>query len=100
MQLQTVVDIIEELGPERGITLSTSATAPQPKSTIWVPSDILGQGDLLQRGLTRINTEGIVVLGSPVGSPGYEAAVLAEKVASVREMIARLSDLQDPQIEY
>ena len=87
--------------PERGITLSTSATIAlpaQPKSTVWVPTDISGRGDLLQWGLTRINKDGIVVLGSPVGGPGYEAAVLAEKVESAREMLVKLSDLQDTKI--
>ena len=42
-ELQTVVDILEREGPERGLILSTKATSPSdPKTTVWSPLTFTG----------------------------------------------------------
>ena len=70
-QLQEAVDIILQEGPARGLFLSTARTvAPpsQPKSTVWCPFSTNLQGDPLMRGIPRVQEEGIILLGSPIGS--------------------------------
>ena len=64
-ELQAAIDIIEEQGPSRGLYLSRS------KSTVWSASTILPP-DPLERQIPVVDDEGIVVLGSPVGSKVFE----------------------------
>ena len=77
VQLRQVVDIVQELGPPRGLHLSC------PKSTVWCPSAAMEASrgadqehgtedepgrDPLNRGIPLVLEPGIVLLGAPVGS--------------------------------
>ena len=44
--------------------------------------------------------DGIVLLGSPIGSEEYERKVIGEKMEKVREISSLLPLIEDPQIEY
>ena len=93
-QLQQVVDIVKREGPPRGLILSTATSVlppSQPKSKVWSPSAIgPGNPDPLQRGIPRVAEQGIIVLGSPLGSPAFVEAALQAKVQKVRDITEAL----------
>ena len=102
-QLREVVDLLLNEGPALGLTLSTRATVPapsRPKSTIWCPELIGGDEDPLDRGIVRIQEEGVVVLGAPIGSAGFVEEVIRRKVEKVREITGLLPLLKDPHTEF
>ena len=104
-QLQKVIDIVLQEGPARGLFLSTAAsvTPPsRPKSTVWCPkaSPDLTDLDPLRRGVPRVMEDGIVLLGSPIGSQEFIEQVIASKVEKVKETVSLLPLIQDPHTEY
>ena len=102
-QLQRVVDIILEHGPARGLFLSTAASSPKPKSTVWCPSATHSATltpDPLDRGIPLIMEEGIVLLGSPIGSREFERTTIEKRVEKIREITDRLPLMQDAQSEF
>ena len=86
-QLKEVVDILLEEGPARGLILSTAATvAPgdRPKTTVWSPqADLIDEADPLNRGVEKVEEEGIILLGAPVGSQEFVEANVRRKVEKV-----------------
>jgi hypothetical protein len=58
--LSAAVNIIRQEGPTKGLFLSTSATSPQPKSTIWCPHLPSSDPDPLGHGIPRIEEPGII----------------------------------------
>ena len=105
-ELSKVVDIIVREGTPRGLILSTAATVQPPslpKTTVWSPMDVAGETepDPLQRGIPKVRgTEGIVVLGAPVGYRAFTKAKLEERVEKVRQVTELLPLLQDPHSEF
>ena len=102
-QLQTVVDILVEGGPARGLLLSTAATVPaqgRPKTTVWSPQAQGVQGDPLDRGLVRVEEEGVTLLGAPLGSEEFVGREVGKKIGKIREITNRLPHLQDPHTEF
>ena len=105
-ELATVVDIIQQEGRRRGLILSTSATVQppkQPKSCVWSPMD--GVDDLdqdpLLRGVPKVkSSDGITVLGAPVGWREYVREKIAEKIEKVRLITELLRHLKDPHSEF
>ena len=63
-ELQIAVDILLDQGPRRGLFLS------RLKSSVWSSAVSLTQ-DPLERQIPAINDEGIVVLGSQIGSKAF-----------------------------
>ena len=102
-ELQEVVDIILEHGPTKGLIISTSANSSNPKSTVWCPNaaraDQLGS-DPLGRGIPLVTDEGIVLLGSPIGSVEYERRMIKDRMDKVRAISQRLPLIGDPHTEY
>ena len=109
VQLRQVVDIVQELGPPRGLHLSC------PKSTVWCPSAAMEAsrgadqeqgaedepgGDPLNRGIPLVLGPGVVLLGAPVGSESHEKLVIRERVEKIKAITDRLPLLKDPQSEF
>ena len=102
-ELQEVVNILLEEGPARGLTLSTAATVrptDRPKSSVWSPLNPDGEADPLNRGVPRIEEQGVILLGAPVGSEEFVREVLQRKVEKVREITGLLPLLEDPHTEF
>ena len=94
------MDILLEHGPARGLYLSTSATTNNPKSSVWYPRAVRADHfslDPLDRGIPLVREEGIILLGSPIGSVEFERKVIRERMEKIREVTHRLPLLQDPQ---
>ena len=91
-------------GPARGLFLSTAANSPRPKSTVWCPSATAAQLDNLDplnRGFLLVKEEeGIVLLGSPIGSREFEREAIERRIGKVREISDRLPLMQDAQSEF
>ena len=102
-ELEQVVDILVQEGPARGLVLSTAATvtAPdKPKTTVWSPAAVGGEGDPLAKGLERVKESGITLLGAPVGSQEFMAREVKRKVEKVEEITGMLPLLQDAHTEF
>ena len=102
-ELRKVVDIVMEYGPARGLILSTAANSLRPKSTVWYPSATVAQlsnPDPLNRGILLVKEEGIVLLGSPIGSRDFERQIIQKRIDKVSEISDRLPLMQDAQSEY
>ena len=66
--IQRAVGIILEMGPPRGLFLSTARTIPPPllpKLTVWSPSNTMTNDDPLERDIPRVEEASIVLLGTP-----------------------------------
>ena len=102
-ELQRVVDIVSTHGPARGLNLSTSATTTSSKSTVWCPDSTraaqLGP-DPLHRGIPLVREEGIVLLGSPIGSIEFERQAILTRTEKVRGISDKLPLMADPQSEF
>ena len=97
------MDIILRHGPARGLLLSTSAISQSPKSTVWYPSPtaaLLSNLDPLDRGIPLIVEDGIVLLGSPIGSRVFEKQVISRRIDKVRDISEMLPLMKDAQSEY
>ena len=78
-----VVDIVMEHGPAGGLGLSTAASSPKRKFTIWCSSATHSETlnpDPLDRMVPLIMEEGIVLLGSPIGSREFERITIGKRV--------------------
>ena len=69
-EIQHVIDILQTHGPEKGLYLFAL------KTTVWSPSSEirigLDQTDPLARGVSLVQEDGIILLGSPVGSVEFQ----------------------------
>ena len=105
-ELSRVVDIIVKKGELMGLTLSQAATVQPPstpKSLVWSPLDgvLEPQQDPLNRGIPKVRaSDGIVVLGAPVGYSGFIKEKLESRVEKIREVVELLPLLKDPHTEY
>ena len=86
-------------GPSKGLLLSTSATSPKPKSTVWQAAGPGRQRPNLAN-IPTLNTAGTIVLGAPVGSPDFVREALETKVEKVEEITALLPNLEDPHFQF
>ena len=98
--LSAAVDIIRQDGPTKGLFLSTTATTPWPKSTIWCPQLPSQDPDPLGHGIPRIQEPGIVLLGSPLGSHGFVHEKIQQKIAKIKELTQLLPNIKDPHSEF
>ena len=98
--LSRAVSIIRQEGPARGLFLSTSATTPRPKSTIWCPDSPSPTMDPLGHGIPRIQEPGIILLGSPIGGHDFEQKFITNKIKTIRELTQLLPLIKDPHSEF
>ena len=101
--LGAALDIISDLGPARGLHLSTDLTVGEGrgKTSLWQPNtEAEAAPDLLGRGVKLIRAEGIKILGSAVGSRDYVNQFLSAAVEKVRRVTDMLPLLQDSQKQY
>ena len=73
--IKKAVSIIRQDGPARGLFLSTEATSPRPKSTMWCPELDPSVLHPVGLGIPRI-----VLLGSPVGDKNCVHTVIEKKI--------------------
>ena len=78
--IKKAVSIIRQDGPARGLFLSTEATSPVPKSTMWCPDLDPSVLHPVGLGIPRIQEPGIVLLGSPVGDKNCVHTVIEKKI--------------------
>ena len=100
-ELQTVVDLLVNEGPARGLHLSTALTSPHPKSEVWSPlPDFAQEEDPLQRGIPKVQALGVTLLGAPIGYNSFVREALKAKVEQIRSVTALLPSLKKPHIEF
>ena len=102
-ELQMVLDLVMRHGPPRGLILSTAANCTRPKSTVWYPSATAVRPtnpDPLNRGIPLVQEDGIVLLGSPIGSKVFEKQAIEVRIDKVGELCSRLPLMEDAQSEY
>ena len=99
--LRAALDIITELGPARGMHLSTDLTvgAGRGKTKLWRASgfEAGAESDPLGRGTRLVHDDGIKILGSVVGSPAFTKQFLSaavDKIALTTELLPRLQESQ------
>ena len=98
--LRMAVNIIRQEGPTKGLFLSTTATSPKPKSTIWCPDHPSPNLDLLGLGIPRVQEPGIIVLGSPIGSHEFVHEQIKKKIEKIQELTQLLPNIKDPHSEF
>ena len=101
--LGAALDIISDLGPARGLHLSTDLTVGEGrgKTSLWQPNtEAEAAPDLLGRGVRLIQAAGIKILGSAVGSHTFVKQFLTDAVEKVRRITDMLPLLQDSQKQY
>lgn len=89
----SIVKTILNVGPEFGLFLNFS------KSKVFWPSESRINDDMFHPDFTR-PSDGITVLGVPVGTPEFVKTRLAEKFSKRSIKIKRLAQLNDPQIAF
>ena len=102
-RVQKVIDILLEHGPPRGLQLSTALTVTPPskaKSTVWCPNSTNNHPDPLERGIPRVEEEGIILLGCPIGSHGFVNQAIMERISKMELITIKLPLLKDAQVEY
>ena len=102
-ELEQAVTILETEGPQRGLILSTSRTTTppaRPKTTVWSPQVQDPNPDPLNKGVPRVNEDGIILLGTAIGSDQFIAQALQEKLDKVEAIISLLPNLADAQTEF
>ena len=90
--LLAALRIIESDGPAQGLHLNRS------KSLLHIPEGSLSVSNPLPPEIP-ICREGFTLLGSPIGSTSYCETTVLKCVKKVSEVLARLPDLQDSQME-
>ena len=80
-------------------TDTVTAPAP-PKTTIWSPTNTGGEVDPLDRGITKVKEDGVILLGAPLGSEAFVGRELKRKVEKVREISELLPQIEDPHTEF
>ena len=86
--LRAALAIIEEDGPARGLHLNRA------KSLLHIPVD-----DPLNHNPLPADRGGFDLLGSPIGPASHCESTVLRRVMKVQEILARLGDLQDSQME-
>ena len=98
--LSAAVNIIRQDGPLKGLFLSTTATTPRPKSTIWCPDLPSADLDPLRQGIPRIEEPGVTLLGSPIGSHQFVKEKIEQKIQNIYELTQLLPNIRDPHSEF
>lgn len=85
--LLACLDLINEIGPTYGLTLNLSKCIVLGNRTSIFPQEV-----------TRA-TDGLVVLGSPIGTNNFISKVINEKIRAAALVLFKSQALQDPQQE-
>ena len=103
-QLRHVVQIMETMGPERGLTLSTDRSVPgKGKTQVWSPDPLFAataEPDPLDSGTRKVSEPGFTLLGSPVGSQEFISQSLRKSIEKIKITINQLLNIEDSQTEY
>ncbi len=91
-ELNTALRIVEEDGPSRGLRLNRG------KSLLYIPEDATFPFNPLPPEIPAVRS-GFDLLGSPIGPRRHCEATMLKRVEKVQEILERLPDLQDTQME-
>ena len=92
--LRRALTILAEEAPITGLQLNLE------KCVLWWPSLVPSLDLGFPSDLPRIRSSGIDLLGSPLGDSTFAASLISRKIHQLSLSLARLVDLQDPQVEY
>ena len=85
-ELHQVIDIVKTHGSGRGLMLSTS------KATVWCPSQtkraLLDASDTIGCGVSLVAEEGIIVLGSLIGSIAFQREANSARLEKLETFLA------------
>ena len=74
------------------------------KTTVWCPSQtkvaMLNANDPLGRGVSLVKEEGIVLLGSPIGSIAFQREANRAKIDKIEDISSKLHLIKDPHVEF
>ena len=87
-----------EEGPAHGLKISRWGLTDDPKLEIMCP-DVNGPEEPIGGGIPRVGNQGIIVLGSPVGTTEFERRIIMERIDKVEELMERLASLEDSHME-
>ena len=90
--LSAALAIVEEDGPARGLHLNRG------KSLLYIPGNASSDHNPLPSDIP-VNRVGFDLLGSPVGPPSFCEESMLKRVRKVQDVLDRLPDLQDSQME-
>ena len=92
VDLVKALKIVEDEGPSRGLHLNRS------KSLLYIPA---GDSSIINPLPSEIPTTsgGFCLLGSPIGPPSFCETSLQKRVDKVKDIITKLHDLEDSQME-
>ena len=66
--------------------MSTTVTVPPPgkaKSAVWCPHSAGTLADPLDRGIPKVEEEGILLLGCPIDSHAFVSKAIEERIRKV-----------------
>ena len=90
--LRAALAIVEKDGPSRGLRLN------REKSLLYIPEDATYEINPLPPEIPSVRS-GFDLLGSPIGTHSYCETSVLKRVNKVQEILDRLSDIQDAQME-
>ena len=101
-ELQEVVGVITEMGPARGLILSTDRSVPgRGKTAVWSPSFSPEVGpDPIECGSRKVEDAGIKLLGAPVGTEEFTRQQLSSSIDKIRRITAELPSLGDTMTSF
>ena len=89
------VGIVLEMGPARGLHLSTELSVPgNSKSAVWSMTPL--DENPLGLGIKPISEDGFIHLGAPVGGSQYVAEQIKVRVEKVKHLLNKLPLLECP----
>jgi hypothetical protein len=81
--------------PPRGLVFNKS------KCVVWCGSVDPSNPDPLGCGILRADPQGLLLLGSPIGSSNFMKAAIDQRIEKTEEIILhRLPTLEDPQVQF
>jgi hypothetical protein len=81
-------------GPPRGLHLAPS------KCLVWCGNEDPHCMDPLNCGIPRSFSDGLLVLGSPIGSPDFCNEILIDRIGKVKKALDKLPLLKNPQAQF
>ena len=94
LEIASAFRIVREMAPSLGLMVNLK------KSTYWRDPQIRGY-EIRESflGIPENNDDGVVVLGSPVGSIPFTQSSILSKVHDIYSILSKLGTLEDPQVE-
>jgi len=93
-QVPEFLKLIKDYGEPLGLFLNIH------KSEIWSPTIEDRDISCLPPGIKILNNDGLIILGSPIGTPTFESKIIAQKVDEIRAQLHLINILPSAQNKY